>query len=352
MSETLESQTGELVARDEGGGVPVVFSFGDPEPVLKSRVPDYLGVFADSTFGYWIPPIFLEGLARSLDANAHHGPIVYFKRNMLARWFRPSPMLGYADFRKAALDWHTSGMAYFRVVRNVFGQVLRLERRPALYMRVGVEPGRFFELRTDPLYWRQPVEYQPGEIIQIKEDDPVQDIYGKPEWYGGLQSVFLREDMILFRRKYYRNGAHMGYVFVTHDAGINDETAAMIEEKIKDAKGPGNFRNLYINIGRSSASKEPVKVIPIGDIATKDDLMSISSITRSDALAMHRMQPGIAGVMPENMTGFGDLEKVMRVYCELEVPPMQQPFLILNDILPPAGRIGFDPPVWANAVAG
>lgn len=328
----------------------VSFAFGDPEPVLNNDINNFLGVygvFVDVMWNFWIPPVSLLGLARTLDANPHHNSILRFQRNMLAKWFRPSPILSLAEFRKAALDFRVFGMAYFRIVRNRLGGILRLERRPALMMRRGIKPGVFFEMQD----WRwvgNPIEYQPYEIIQIMEDDVKQGIYGIPEWFGGLQSVLLSEDITLFRRKFFKNGAHVGYILVTSDANISSETAKVIEAKIENATGPGNFRNMYLNIPRST-SREPVKVIPIGDIATKDDYQQVKNITKSEILAMHRMQPGIAGIIPESMTGFGDLEKVMRVYVELEVPPMQQPFLSLNDYLPAGGKIVFDEPVWAAA---
>lgn len=332
-----------------GGGGVSSYSFGDPEPVLNDRIGDYLGVFANITGGYYLPPISLEGLAKVMNANAHHGPILRFKRNMVAKWYQqPSPLLPYAELRKAALDFHVFGMCYFQLIYNRLGGLLRLERRPAMYMRAGVEPGVFFEVRDYAMGLGQPLEYLPGEIVCIKEDDVRQTIYGVPEYFGGLQSILLSADATLFRRKYYLNGSHVGYVFVTQDAGLSDETATVIEERIKAGKGPGNFKSMYLNIPNSK-SKEPVKVIPIGDIATKDDINAIKAITQREALAMHRMQPGIAGIIPENMTGFGDLEKVMRVYCELEVPPMQQVFLILNDILPSWGQVAFAPPVWSGA---
>jgi PBSX family phage portal protein len=333
-------------AAADTAGASFAFSFGDPEPVIKERLPDYLGLFSDAQWGYFLPPVSLPGLAATLNANAHHGAIIRFKRNMLARWFRPSPALSLLEFRKAALDWHVFGMAYFFATRNRLDQVIRLERRPALKMRRGVVPGTFFELSSPYDFGGKPTEYRPGEIIQIKEDDVAQEVYGIPEWFGGLQSILLSEDVTLFRRRFFLNGAHVGYILVTTDAGIDTDTAAMIEAKVKEAKGPGNFRNLYLNIPRST-SREPVKVVPVGDIATKDDLVSIKQIMESEALAMHRMQPGISGVIPRNITGFGDLEKVAKVYLTFEVPPMQQPFLALNDVLPPAGRISFDDPAWA-----
>lgn len=340
LTRTLYSKAAELFnynpAVDMIDGSSV--HFGDPEPVLKDNLVDYLGTFVDAG-GFYRPPVHLRGLSKCRRANPHHGSILYFKRNMILKWFRPNPYLPIDDMRQAALDFVVLGNAYFQLVYNRLGGLLALRRLPGLMMRRGVEPGVFFQL--DPM-GKLPVEYLPGEVVQLSEPDIDQDIYGVPEYLGGLQSVLLSEDATILRRKINIRG-HMGHVFVTN-ANIDEKTAKAIEEKLKTPNGLG-FSNLYINI-RKAESREPVKVIPIGDIATKDDYEKIKSMTMREVLGMHRMQPGIAGVIPDNLTGFGDLEKVMRVYCELEVPPLQQVFLGLNRLLPPSGAIAFDPPAW------
>ena len=136
----------------------------------------------------------------------------------------------------------------------------------------------------------------------------------------------------------------MGYILVTNDADLDTDTAQEIEKKVTASKGPGNFRSMFINIGRSNA-REPVKVIPVGDIATKDEFEAIKNITEREMLAMHRMQPGLCGIIPQNVSGFGDLEKTMKVYYEMEVIAMQQPFYEINDLL---GEqvVRFNDPVW------
>lgn len=139
----------------------------------------------------------------------------------------------------------------------------------------------------------------------------------------------------------------MGYILLTNDADLDEETASAIETKVKESKGPGNFRSLYINIGRSHA-KDPVKVIPVGDIATKDEFERIKNVTRDEILSMHRMQPGLSGIMPETNGGFGDIEKIMRVYYELEVIPLQAPFLEINELLGVSNAVSFSEPVWRD----
>ncbi|MEQ1636695.1 MAG: phage portal protein [Methylococcales bacterium] len=323
---------------------PLVFSFGDPTPILDNNIYDYTGTFLDIGGSYYNPPISLRGLAKIMGANAYHGSILHFKKNMLCKWFVPSPILSLSNFRAAALDFTVTDNCYFQKFTDRFGKVTRLERLPAIAMRRGREPGKYIRLVDDSLFQMGIVEYKKGEVIHLKGPDVRQSIYGIPEYMGGIQAVLLSEDATLFRRKYYLNGAHMGFILVTNDAGLDESTAKTIEQKVRQSKGIGNFSSLYINIPRS-ASKEPVQIIPVGDIGTKDEYQRIKETTEAELLAMHRMRPELMGIIPKNSGGFADPEKTMRVYHELEVQSMQQIFLELNDIIP-GEPVRFKDPVW------
>ncbi|MCX4187180.1 phage portal protein [Methylophaga sp. OBS4] len=316
------------------------FAFGDPEPVLSNNMTEYLGVFDDFSGRYYLPPVSLTGLTKTMPANPHHNSILHFKKNMVLKWFIPSSIVSYNVLQRLAMDYHVLGQCYVQIFRNGFGRPVRAGYLPAISMRVGKEPGVFFKIQADGTE----IEFKPGEVLQIMEPDIRQGIYGIPEYLGGIQSVLLSEDAGLFRRKYYKNGAHMGYIFLTNDAGLTEKDAEALEKKVRDAKGPGNFRSMMLNIDRSNA-KEPVKIIPVGDIGTKDEFERIKNITRDEILSMHRMQPGLSGILPDSNGGFGDIEKIMRVYYELEVEPMQQPFLEMNQVFGP-NAVRFDIPDW------
>ena len=340
-----ETQTASTLSK------PLVFSFGYPEPVLSSSTIDYLGVFADVSGDYYRPPIDLKGLANLMNANAYHGPILHFKKNMLCKWFEPSAMLSSLDFKRAALDYVVTGNAYLQRFYNRLGQVVRLGWLPALSMRPGRKHNVFIKLLDTANQFElslQYIEYQPGEVIHLKEPDIKQSIYGMPQYLGGIQSVLLSEEAGLFRRKYFINGAHMGYILVTADANLDDATAKAIETAVKDSKGPGNFRSLFLNIPRSNGNKEPVKIIPVGNIGSKDEFQAIKEVTEMEMLAMHRVYPGLAAIIPANVGGFGDMQKSMQVYHELEVTAMQQVFLEVNEQI--SGQpIRFTQPNWQVA---
>lgn len=316
-------------------GKAIAFAFGDPEPVLSNHLTDYLGVFMDVSGDYYRPPVDLSGLADLMNANAYHGPILHFKANLVAKWFMRTPFLDTVTLRRLALDYAVFGNAYPQLFFNRLGKIVRIGWLPAISMRPTQDPAVFVKLRSvaDLDYaQRNTIKFNPGEVLHLKEYDVKQGVFGIPQYLGGIQSVLLSEDSTLFRRKFFMNGAHMGYILVTTDAGLDEETAKAIEAKVRESKGPGNFRSLYLNIPRSN-NKEPVQVIPVGQFGSKDEYQAIKDVTQEEMLIMHRCYPGLVPALPANVGGFGDLEKSMRVYYEMEVTAMQQVFLQLNELL-------------------
>lgn len=346
MTTSVLSDKNQFLSTPPSQGKSMVFSFGDPESVMGNNIADYLGTFLDVGGEYYRPPVDLEGLAKLMNANAYHGPIIHFKKNMVVKWFEPSSVLSTKELRAAALDYGVFANCYFQKFTDRFGRVVRLQRLPAISMRKAKAKDVFVKINSSSSTGsieKLPV-FKPGEVLHIKEPDVKQDIYGVPQYLGGIQAVLLSEDASLFRRKYFINGAHMGYILVTTDANLDDETAKAIEDKVKDSKGPGNFRSLYLNIPRSS-SKEPVQIIPVGNIGTKDEFQAIKEVTEMEMLAMHRVYPGLSAIMPSNVGGFGNLTDSMKVYHELEVTAMQQVFLELNELIP-GNPVSFKTPDW------
>jgi PBSX family phage portal protein len=309
-----------------------MFSFGDPEPVLNNALVNF-GSFLGMAGDYYIPPVDFHGLSKLTGANPYHGPILHFKKNMISRWHKPTTVMGTLPLLDAALDYVTFGNAYFQDHLNGFGKTVRLSRLPALNMRKHRNKDVYVQLlpNGETVNGKNFIEYAEGEVKHIKETDVGQDYYGIPQYAGGIQSILLSEAATLFRRKYYVNGAHLGYILVTHDANISEDTAKQLEARIKDGKGAGNFRSVYLNIPRS-ASREPVKVIPIGDIGTKDEFQKIKEVTEMEMCAMHRVYPSLAAIIPANTGGFGNIESTLAVYKDIEVTPLQQAFLMLNEM--------------------
>ncbi len=323
----------------------MAFSFGDPESVLTSSPGDYLGVFAGPG-DYYEPPISLRGLGKILRANGHHCAIPPFRRNRLLQYYISNNVLSDDDLGNASIDYDVFGNCYLQKIFNRFGQVIQFKHLPAISMRRMKEADRYCQLRSDG---KEPIKFQPGEVVHLKEYDVNQTIYGIPQYYGGINSVMLSEEATLFRRKYYVNGAHMGYILYTSDSSLDPKDEEAIKKAVRESKGVGNFRSLYLNI--PNGKKDSVQLIPVGDIATKDEFERIKNTTRADVLAMWRMQPALSGAIPENAAGFGDITKIADVYYEFETVPQQDVFLKLNRYLAPGLKLQFGKPEKERASA-
>jgi len=80
------------------------------------------------------------------------------------------------------------------------------------------------------------------------------------------------------------------------DFGQNETDA--IRQAMKDSKGPGNFKNMFLHV--PGGKQEGVKVIPIAEVAAKDEFMPMKNTSRDDMLAAHRVPPQLLGVVPTN----------------------------------------------------
>jgi PBSX family phage portal protein len=326
------------LANEHKPGAATMFKFGDPESVLTSSLADYLGVFSGAD-NYYEPPISLAGLGKILRANAYHCTIPPFRRNRLLQYYKSNAVLSDDALGAACIDYDVFGHCYFQAIENMFGEVIQLRHLPAISMRRMTKKDTYCQLQKDG---KPVIEFKPGEVIHLKEYDVNQTIYGIPQYYGGINAVMLSEDATLFRRKYYVNGAHMGYILYTSDSSLDPKDEEAIKKAVKEYQGVGNFRSLYLNI--PNGKKDSVQLIPVGDIATKDEFERIKNTTRSEILAMWRMQSKLAGVTSDTPGGDGDIEKTARVYFEYETVPMQDNFLKINQFLKPANRIEFGRP--------
>ncbi|WP_256590500.1 MULTISPECIES: phage portal protein [unclassified Pseudomonas] len=276
------------------------------------------------------------GLAKLLRANAHHGAIPKFKRNLLLREFIASTGCSTETMGRAGLDYMVFGEAYFYNDTNAFGQVLELQHLPAINMRVKVDGGYVMLLPDN-----KEMEFEAHEISHVLDYDVEQNIYGIPDYLGGLQALLLNEAATLFRRRYYSNGAHAGYIFYTNDPDLTEEDEDELRAQISASKGVGNFRSMFVNI--PNGKENAIQIIPVGDFQAKDELEKVKNITRNDVIAAWRMNPALAGIIPENTGGFGDIEKIDRVYTSNEIRPICQLFDQLNDRLREDRRFSWKP---------
>ena len=106
------------------------------------------------------------------------------------------------------------------------------------------------------------------------------------------------------------------------DAAQNQEDVNNIRQAMKNAKGPGNFRNLFMY--SPNGKKDGIQIIPLSEVAAKDEFLNIKNVSRDDMMAAHRVPPQMMGIIPNNTGGFGDVEKAANVFVRNELLPLQK----------------------------
>ena len=172
-------------------------------------------------------------------------------------------------------------------------------------------------------------EFKPGSVFHLIEPDINQEVYGLPEYLSTLQAAWLNESATLFRRKYYNNGSHAGFILYMTDPAQAQGDVDALREAMRNAKGPGNFRNLFMY--SPNGKKDGIQLLPISEVAAKDDFTSIKNVSRDDVLAAHRVPPQLMGIVPGNTGGFGAVKPAAEVFARNELEPLQARFKALNE---------------------
>lgn len=300
------------------------FTFGEPMPVLSQReIFDYLESMHN---GRWYePPLSLDGLAKVYRAAVHHGSAIQVKRNILRSCFIPHPKLSLAEFSAIALDYLIFANCYVEQVKNRLGQPMKYQRAAAKFCRRGIEPGQFWWVPN----YSESTEFERDSVFQVMESDISQEIYGIPDYVASMNSSLLNESATLFRRRYYENGSHAGFIMYMTDTLQKEDDINNLRKALKDSKGPGNFRNLLMY--SPGGNKDGIKIIPVAEVAAKDEFLSVKNVSRDDQLAAHRVPPQLMGVMPDNVGGLGDAEKAAQVFDCNEMESLRATFTTIND---------------------
>ncbi|SFR79842.1 phage portal protein [Sphingomonas jatrophae] len=323
--EAASAAAGAIVAANDPGRAIETFAFGDPEPVLNRR--ELLDMLECWHNGRWYePPVPVDGLARAFRASPHHSSAILLKRNLVTSALIPTPWLSRSTFGKALQDYLVFGNGYLERRDSVLGTPLRLDYSPAKFTRRGVEAGSFFYVPGG----RSETEFKRGSVIQTAQPDINQEIYGVPEYLSALQSALLNEAATLFRRRYYLNGSHAGYIlYATGD--IDQGDTDKLKAALRASKGPGNFRNLFVHAPNGKDGS--LKILPIAEAGAKDEFLGIKNATRDDVLAAHRVPPSLLGIVPAQGSTTGNPLQAMQMFWELEIVPLMLPWLEINDRL-------------------
>ncbi len=302
-----------------------IFTFGDPAPILQST--DWLSYFHCAEQDRWFePPISWEGIAKTYAVGPHHGSALRFKRNQLVSSFIAHPLLSRCAFRRFAQDFLIFGNAYLEKQINRLGQLQRLEPILAKYMRRGRDLQSWYFVHGIEAH-----QFPADHIVHVYEPDIHQEIYGLPDYLGALHSAWLNESATLFRRKYYENGSHAGFILYMTDPAQQEADIDALRQALKDSKGPGNFRNLFMYA--PNGKKDGIQLIPVSEVHARDEFFNIKNITRDDILVAHRVPPHLLAIVPHNTGGFGNVKDAATVFFEHEIRPLQEDLKGVNAII-------------------
>ncbi len=304
----------------------IEIEFSNPVSVMNSDILSYLEVALID--GLYEPPIALDTLAKALRVNPMHSSAIEFKRNTLTYAVSVQPVLSRRDLKRFIQDYLTFGNGYFQVVRNLLNQVVKIKHIPALYMRRRENLGYTYKPRAYDDDGR--IDFRLGQIFHLAEYDVAQELYGLPQHVSGLTSIWLNDDATLFRRQYYRNGSHAGYLLYMNEPTMTKETENEIRHALQAKEGMA-FKNLFVN-GKGKDTKAP-ELKPIGQVEAKDSFKDVMDQTTNDVLSLHRVPLELMSVKREGITTSNDLNKVDRIFHKNELLPLIDSLRELNEFV-------------------
>ncbi|EPM5497399.1 phage portal protein [Vibrio fluvialis] len=301
--------------------------FSNPVSVMNSDILSYLEVALVD--GLYEPPVALDTLAKALRVNPMHSSAIEFKRNTLAYTVSVSALLSKRDLKCFIQDYLTFGNGYFQVIRKRLSQdITAIKHIPALYMRRREDLNFTYKPRTHDDFGR--VDFKAGQIFHLADYDVAQEIYGLPQHVSGLTSIWLNDDATLFRRQYYRNGSHAGYLLYMNEPTMTKETENDIRAKLQAKEGMA-FKNLFVN-AKGKDTKTP-ELKPIGQVEAKDSFKEVKNQTTNDVLSLHRVPLELMSIRREGIASSGDLNKIDWMFHKNELLPLAHSLMELNEFV-------------------
>lgn len=303
-----------------------VFSFEDLDGLHSAF--DFAGCVDNGHF--YEPPVSWFDLMRLLKKGLHHSSAIQAKINILKVTFQPTPLLSSAEFEKLAFNFLVLGNGYLEIVRNRMGKPLCVKNRLGLYMRRASNLKDFVYIRND--FLTTEFEKISGEnVIHIMQPNLQQEVYGVPYYLAAMDSAELNSAATRFRVRYYKNGSHAGFILYATDSKIDESGWEQVKTQLKNSRGAGNFKNVVLR--SPGGHPDGLKILPIAEVAAKDEFLNIKQVSAEDMLAIHRVPPVLMGIVPKATGGLGDAETAARVFAKNEVMPLQQTFLDVNQRL-------------------
>lgn len=84
---------------------------------------------------------------------------------------------------------------------------------------------------------------------------------------------------------------------------------------------------------KKERDRDGLQVIPVSEVAARDEFTGIKSVTRDDMLAALRVPPQLLGIVPQNSGGFGSIRDAAAVWAAMELAPLQTRMTAINEWL-------------------
>ena len=300
-----------------------VFSFDTQQKISDKEYYEFLqgGDYYDHD-RYFPPRYNLALLNQSTYSASLHESSINFKVGVITSIFKKNHYLNVTQFNRFITDYMIYGTAYLNTVRSKMGNILSLNHLMAYYMRIGRKNNYFF---VHPSNADKSQELKSDEVAVFKNYDSIQNVSGRPSYLSALPSITLNKEATYFRIKYYKNGSHAGFI-LSINGEIEEQLFENIKKELQQTKGSGNFRNLVLNIPKGN--EKSIQLIPISEVAAKDEFFNIKRVTDEDINTVHRVPPALLGVIPKNAGGFGKPSEHAAVFYQNEILPLQ---VLLDD---------------------
>ena len=260
-------------------------------------------------------------------AHPIHSSCASFRANMAVKYMKPNNAISRDVLHRIAMDLGLMGNGYFQLAPNSEGITVAIDHVRAVNTRK-MEGNQFCALVKGKI-----VPYAAGEIVRVEDYDPAQEHYGTPYWIAAKQAILLGEDVLIFPRAFFSNGAHTGKFIAT--SGMKDGDKESFEEQVKGttSKRAGVFKTVFAHILNGDIDKM-FKVFNMSENTEKIDFTRLGNASSKLITAAWRVRPELAGIMPENPGGTGDLAKIREMYHENEIVPLQHQLEVINKYLP------------------
>lgn len=80
-----------------------------------------------------------------------------------------------------------------------------------------------------------------------------------------------------------------------------------------------------------NGKKDGLQLIPISEVAAKDEFTGIKRVTPDDILAALRVPPQLLGIVPQNAGGFRSIRNAAKVWASMELAPLQSRMAMVNE---------------------